>query len=334
MPLDTYFPTDIEIDTDTREHGTRGYNTNCRRWGVILAGGDGKRLLPLTCEIANDDRPKQFCAISGGETLLDQTRARVGRIIAPKETLFVLTETQETYYAGQMAGIPAESFAVQPYNRGTAPAILYSLMRIAKKDPKGIVAIFPSDHHIEHDEALAASIDKAFSSARSRPVLLGIVPDAAEPEYGWIEPDLRASRQHGFVFRVSRFWEKPSPSLALALMKRGCLWNSFIMAGRVEGFLNLFRRALPNLVRAFEAIRPALCTAGEKTAVSDLYAQIAPSDFSREVLCVRPNDLDVLLAKDLGWSDLGDPDRVLSVLERKAPQVEISESLTARAAVG
>lgn len=334
MPLDTYFPTDIEIDTDTKVHPTRGYNSHCRRWGVILAGGDGKRLLPFTREITSDERPKQFCAIGGAQTLLDQTRSRVSRMIDPKQTVIVLTETQEPFYRDQVAEIPAESLAIQPYNRGTAPAILLSLMRISKVDPKGVVAIFPSDHHFANNDALAASIDKAFSSARSRPMLLGIVPDTAEPEYGWIEPDLKAMRQNGFVFRVSRFWEKPSPSLALALMRRGCLWNSFIMMGRVEGFLNLFRRVLPSLVDAFDAIRPALGTGIETSALSDVYAQIPPSDFSREVLCTRPNDLDVLLGRDLGWSDLGEPNRVLSVLERKGPEVEIPPSLTARAAVG
>ena len=51
------------------------------RWGVILAGGDGKRLLPLTRSITGDDRPKQFCALTGRETLLDQTRRRVSRMI-------------------------------------------------------------------------------------------------------------------------------------------------------------------------------------------------------------------------------------------------------------
>lgn len=332
MPLETYFPTDIEVEPEVQI--TRGYNSHCRRWGVILAGGEGKRLLPLTRTIANDDRPKQFCPLGGNETLLDQTRDRVSRMIDPIQTVVVLTETQQPFYSDQIAGIPEESLAIQPYSRGTGPAILLSLMRIAKLDPKGVVAIFPSDHRIENNEALAASIEKAFSSARSRPVLLGVVPESPEVEYGWIEPDLRASRRNGFVFRVSRFWEKPSPSLALALMKRGCLWNSFIMAGRIEGFLNLFRRALPNLTQAFDSIKPALCTVLEKSALSELYANIAPCDFSREVLCTRPNDLDVLLSKDLGWSDLGEPDRVLSVIERKGPEVELPESLSARAAFG
>jgi len=74
-------------------------NSRSRRWGVILAGGDGTRLLPLTRKISGDDRPKQFCALTGGETLLDQTRQRVSGMIADWQTLFLLTQTHQRFYA-------------------------------------------------------------------------------------------------------------------------------------------------------------------------------------------------------------------------------------------
>src|SRR6266436_6080746 len=86
-----------------------------QRWGVILAGGDGKRLLPLTRRITGDDRPKQFCALTGGETLLDQTRRRVSAMIADRQTLFLLTQTHERFYANQLAGVAEERLLIQPY---------------------------------------------------------------------------------------------------------------------------------------------------------------------------------------------------------------------------
>src|SRR5512142_303943 len=79
-----------------------------RRWGVILAGGDGTRLLPLTRKISGDDRPKQFCALTGGETLLDQTLRRVSGMIPDRQTLFLLTQTHERFYSDQLAGVAAE----------------------------------------------------------------------------------------------------------------------------------------------------------------------------------------------------------------------------------
>ena len=219
------------------------------RWGVILAGGDGQRLLPLTRRITGDNRPKQFCAIMDGETLLARTRCRVGRIVEPRRTLLVVTKTHECFYSDQLAGAPSQSLLVKPCNRGTTPAILYSLFRLRGWDPNAVVGFFPSDHHFADDEALVAHVDSAFEAAESpsgsgRVVLLGIAPSNPEVEYGWIEPGLPLTKHaFGTVFEVSRFWEKPDRTMASALMKRGCLWNSFLMVGRVDAYLNLIRCA-------------------------------------------------------------------------------------------
>jgi len=288
------------------------------RWGVILAGGDGKRLLPLTRKITGDHRPKQFCAIVDGETLLDKTRRRVGRMIRPEQTLVAVTKTHERFYSSRVDG---ETLLIQPENKGTTPAIVYSLMRLQELDPKAVVGFFPSDHYYADDEAFIAHVESAFEAAESRlgpVVLLGVVPGGLEVGYGWIEPGAPLKAQaSGPVFCVRCFWEKPSLLLASALMARGCLWNSFVMVGRVDAFLNLIRRANPDLVEAFEAMRATLLTPMEAATLSDLYSRIPVSSFSDEVLSWRPWEFAVLRCENLGWSDLGETHRVLSVLERK-----------------
>ena len=105
-------------------------------------------------------------------------------------------------------------------------------------------------------------------------------------------------------------------------MERGCLWNSFVMVGRVQAFLNLLRHALPSLVEAFESIRSSFFTPSEPEALVDLYSDIGSTNFSQDVLSIQPNGLAVLRATGLGWSDLGEPGRVLSVRERKGVQTE------------
>lgn len=293
------------------------------RWGVILAGGDGKRLLPLTRKIAGDHRPKQFCAIIDGETLLENTRRRVGRIIRPEQTLVVVTKTHERFYSGQG---DAETLLIQPDNKGTTPAIVYSLMRLRELDPRAIVGFFPSDHHFADDEAFIAHVESAFEAAESRlgqVILLGVVPGGPEAGYGWIEPGAPLKAQtSAAVFCVRCFWEKPSRLLASVLMERGCLWNSFVMVGRVDAFLNLIRRANPDLVEPFEAIRPTILTPLEATTLADLYSRIPASSFSDEVLSWRPWEFAVLRCENLGWSDLGETHRVLSVLDRKSAKPE------------
>ena len=100
-------------------------------WGVILAGGDGVRLRSLTRRITGDERPKQFCPILGHETLLNQTRRRTALTVSPDRTLVVVTRAHERFYTPVLAGPLSSSLVVQPENRGTAPAILYALHRLA-----------------------------------------------------------------------------------------------------------------------------------------------------------------------------------------------------------
>jgi len=304
----------------------KGSDSRRHRWGVILAGGDGKRLLPLTRRIAGNDRPKQFCAIIGNETLLQQTQRRISGLVPRQRTLLVLTRKHEIFYADQIAGMPSSQSIIQPCNQGTAPAILYSVMRLHEMDPDGIVAFFPSDHYFSDDEAFTGHLDSAYVAAASRPemiVLLGITPETPEVEYGWMEPGIPLEIPvSNSVCRVSCFWEKPNAKLASDLKERGCLWNSFVMVGSVRAFMKLMRRTLPRLVEAFELIQPSFSTPSEITAMCDLYADICAANFSQEVLSVYPHDLAVLCGTGLGWSDLGEPSRVLSMLERKGVQPE------------
>src|SRR6266404_687886 len=97
------------------------------RWAVILAGGEGTRLRSLTRSIAGDERPKQFCVVCGKETLLQQTVRRVARVVRPSRTKVVLTRDHESFFDARTKE-SATSAIIQPANRGTTPAILYSLL--------------------------------------------------------------------------------------------------------------------------------------------------------------------------------------------------------------
>jgi mannose-1-phosphate guanylyltransferase len=196
-------------------------------------------------------------------------------------------------------------------------------MRLHERDPDGAVAFFPSDHHFEDDQAFTANIELAFTHAEAdheRVVLLGIVPEAPEESYGWIEPGAPLGHPvNGRVFEVRRFWEKPSRKIASRLVRRGCLWNSFVMVGHIRAFLCLIRQTLPSLLAGLRALGPAVLPGEDDEALLNLYSSIRAMNFSDEVLSVRPSALAVLRADELGWSDLGDPRRVLSVIDSKNP---------------
>lgn len=295
--------------------------SRCHRWAVVLAGGDGQRLQSLTRSVAGDDRPKQFCALVGGQTLLHQTLLRTGRLAPLRRTLLVLTKTHKRFYSQQLQGIPHSRLIIQPENRGTAPAILYTLVRLQHLDAQAVVAFFPSDHYVSDGAVFHDHMNIAFRAAEcysDSVVLLGATPGTPESGYGWIEPGaVVANRGSAPLRRITGFWEKPSPTMASALMDRGCLWNTFVMAGRVKAFLNVIRQALPRLFGAFQAIGPALFSGAERRAISELYSSTPSIGFCKEVLSRRPQDLVVLCGAGMGWTDLGEPSRLSSVLERK-----------------
>lgn len=305
----------------------RGNKTDTARWAVILAGGDGKRLLPLTSALSGDARPKQFCAVLGTQTLLQQTTRRIAPVISPARTKVVLTKHHQQFFDAPSA---ESGFIVQPTNRGTAPAILYSLLAINAEDATAQVALFPSDHYYADERAFTRSVEVAFRAAalrRDLVILLGVVPTGAETDYGWIQPgarllDIPASN----LFAVRRFEEKPRYEDARRLLASGGLWNSFVLIGTVETLIHLFANSLPDLYDSFEDLERSLGTSLEARTAAKTYHDIPSVDFSHSVLAPNPDSLSVLSMEDCGWTDMGTVPRVLEMranaLTRRVPQPE------------
>ncbi|MCU1337753.1 MAG: putative Nucleotidyl transferase [Bryobacterales bacterium] len=286
-----------------------------RRWGVILAGGDGIRLRKLTRLISGDDRPKQFCPLFGTETLLGETQKRAERSIFKEQILIPLTRSHRAFYL-QEPGIRPSHRIVQPANKGTAPPILHSLLSIEQTDEDAIVAILPCDHYYADEQAFTDALESAFEIAVERStsvVLLGASPRSPEVEYGWIELGPSVGGAGGVCFQVRRFCEKPSLHAARELLHRGSLWNTFVMVGHVRAFLEMVNAALAHVLDHFRTNQ--LWTGSEVHIQDSFYDRIPSVDFSREVLSVQTPRLVALQMRRTGWSDLGNPERVMAVLE-------------------
>jgi mannose-1-phosphate guanylyltransferase len=154
--------------------------------------------------------------------------------------------------------------------------------------------------------------------------LLGIQPKSPEVDYGWIGPGHPAALGWS-VFRdlrrVTRFHEKPPLVMAEELLRRGCLWNSFVLIGNKRKLLALIDRALPDLYRAFSAVAATLATSLEAQAVKFLYRGLRSADFSYSVLQKVFSSMVVVPVTGLEWSDLGTPERLLAVLRRSGVAV-------------
>ncbi|HET7340574.1 MAG TPA: sugar phosphate nucleotidyltransferase [Methylomirabilota bacterium] len=306
-------------------------------WALILAGGDGVRLRPLTRAITGDPRPKQFCPLLDGETLLDRTRRRADLLTRFDQQVVVVTQTHEPYYRALLGDLAPGRLVAQPDNRGTGPGLLYPLLRIGELAGDVPIAVFPSDHFIDDDVAFMSAVAVALAAVDSRPgmvVLLGIEADTPETEYGWIEADSRPlPTEAALAFPIRRFWEKPAPEVALSLLSRGCLWNSFVMVGRVSAFLDLIVAGMPEVVASFEPLRRALGTPREARLAERVYAGLPSVNFSERVLVPAASRLGVVRVKGVEWSDLGNVERVFATIQRTGWRPRWLDRVSLRAAV-
>ncbi|MGB8412422.1 MAG: sugar phosphate nucleotidyltransferase [Candidatus Binatus sp.] len=290
-------------------------------WAIVLAGGEGTRLADLSCRIAGEKTPKQFCRIMDDQSLIEQTRQRVELAIPKDRIFYALSRSHERYYIPLLFDVLLARLVVQPVNRGTAPAILYSLMRLGLVDPNAHVALFPCDHYVSDDRLFMRHIQVAFDVIDARPeliVVLGIAPSTPEPEYGWIEPASPFRCGEETLFHVRRFIEKPPVEQAHRMYEHGrFLWNSFVLVARLPNLLALMIRTLPELYDLFAQFSETLGTEFEREALEIIYRAIAPVDFCKSVLTTHASSqISVLPVSGLFWSDLGNPSRVLATLAR------------------
>ena len=284
---------------------------------IILAGGDGMRLLPLTRYIAGRAIPKQFCCVTSERTLLEETIHRVHQVVPLERIVVVVNRSHDGFYEPLLGDLSRSQIVLQPSNRGTAAAILYGLERLAKIAGDATVTIFPSDHFVGHDARFMTHVAFALDTIAEFPelaVILGMAPAWAETSYGWIEPAAPISASKPPVFRVRRFWEKPDLDLARTLWRQGCLWNSFVIAANQSVLRSMIAEHAPMLSAAFKVASASLASVGEEAAADALYAKLESVGFSEQILSRCPPNLAVQRVDDVKWSDLGEPDRVFDAL--------------------
>ena len=258
---------------------THTMSTHHNTWAVVLAAGEGTRLQSLTTDATGRPTPKQYCSLFGGSTLLHDALRR-GQGIAGRERLCaIVAEHHADWWRGALWALKSGNIIAQPSNRGTANGVLLSLLSILARDPLARVLFLPADHFVENEGRLAQAMSAAVGELESAPdelLLVGIEPDEADPELGYIVP----GEGVGGSRRVSRFVEKPSVAVATDLLGRGALWNSFIFGAVGTTLLGLFRERMPAIVDSMEtAIARAGRQAGAANALAELYPMLPEVDF-------------------------------------------------------
>jgi mannose-1-phosphate guanylyltransferase len=284
-------------------------------WVLILAGGEGSRLRQLTTRDGLSV-PKQYCSLTGGQTLLDDAIARSTCVVRPDRVCVIVAAQHRQWWQPLLQDFPSQNVIVQPRNRGTGIGLMYAASHISALDPNARMVALPADHYVRDEDALCGSLRAALVAVQQHPqhvVLLGAQPDHADGELGYVVPSLPGP--HG-LFQVQRFVEKPDQAAAEQLIRAGALWNTFILAATGRALLDLFVPRYAFAVLEMQAlVDRALSGTGNWAEMVSFYERLPSVDFSHDVLAARQYELQVLQVPVCGWRDLGTPRRVAETLK-------------------
>jgi len=292
---------------------------------VILAGGSGTRLWPLSSEA----KPKQFQTLSGRRSMFQQTLQRVadpGRFTAP---LIIGNAQHAQLLTDEIAasGITPAAMVYEPEGRNTAPAITLAAMVALALHLSDNILVMPSDHAIGNPGKLISAIDKARAAVRHGYfVTFGITPDGPETSYGYIRQgkplgdDAEAADHIADIYCVARFVEKPPRDKAEAMLAEGgYLWNSGMFLFPVKVLLEELSRLQPATLKACQ--RALSAARIEKRVVHpDANAFAATESISIDYALMEKTDRAAVVPTDPLWNDVGSWTSVWQLSDRDQSQ--------------
>lgn len=212
---------------------------------VLLAGGSGTRLWPLSRELY----PKQLLALTGDETMLQQTVRRLEQLAGVAQPIVVCTENHRFMVAEQLRAVGVHgTILIEPLGRDTAPAIAAAALEARSGGDDPLLLVLPADHLVEEVELFAAAVSSGeVVAAADYLVTFGIVPTRPETGYGYIQPGAELEPGGGAT-TVARFVEKPDAVKAAAYLADGYLWNSGIFLFKASRFLEELTAFEPGMV--------------------------------------------------------------------------------------
>jgi mannose-1-phosphate guanylyltransferase/mannose-6-phosphate isomerase len=278
---------------------------------VLLSGGSGTRLWPLSREAY----PKQFLPLAGDDTMVQATWKRVAPLatVAP---IVVANEEHRFLVAEQLrqVGAPVPAILLEPVGRNTAPAIAAAALQATAAGEDPLLLVLPSDHVVRDEDAFRTAVRAATAAAENGAlVTFGIVPDAPETGFGYIQADAGEGLR-----RVLRFVEKPDAVVAQAYLDEGgYYWNSGMFLFRASRYLEELRAFRPDILDAVAAAFASAGRDGDFVRLDKQAFAASPADSIDYAVMEKTADA-MVLPVDMGWSDLGSWSALWDVADRDA----------------
>jgi mannose-1-phosphate guanylyltransferase len=280
---------------DRKPPPDRAYRQNGRpMYAVILAGGGGTRLWPLSRQA----RPKPFLPLLGPESLFQATLGRISPLIKPEDVYVVAAHSHLPLAREQAPWLKPHQLLGEPVGRNTAAAIALAALAI-DRPADDVMVVLPADHVVEDGEAFRAGLAMAADAADPKTlVTLGITPTGPATGYGYIvatDADTTAAAR-----KVERFVEKPSRERAEELLRHpnGTWWNAGIFIWRRDRILHVLEHHAGQVFGPLRAGLADLATVYPRLpSISIDYAVMEPVAEEGKVKVVPV---------ECGWSDVGD----------------------------
>ncbi len=277
---------------------------------VILSGGSGKRLWPLS----RSSLPKQYLSLNSNSkySLIQETYLRLRGIQGLQSPLIICNEEQRFIVAEQMRAIDVEpkSILLEPFGRNTAPAITLAALIAIKENDDPLLLVLASDHKVEKDKEFRQAIDEGLIFAKDgRLVTFGIKPNSSDTGFGYIE-SLEELSSRNKSSTIKRFIEKPNQQLSKELIKdKRFSWNSGIFLFKASSIISELKKYQPKIVE--------ICEKSLEGSSRDLYFQRVKSDIFKacpnipiDIAVMEKTQLGTVISLDVGWNDLGSWERV------------------------
>lgn len=273
---------------------------------VVMAGGSGTRFWPLS----RRDRPKQFLALADRVPLLRATLDRLPPLCRQENTFVVCGPGHVAAVRRMLPRLPRANLVVEPCARNTAPCVGLAALHVRARQPRGVMAMLPSDHHISRPEGFRAALAAAAAVAEKGVIAtIGIRPSRPETGYGYLKVGPRlpgAGKARGALAprKVERFVEKPDLVTAARYLAEGTyLWNSGVFVFRADVVLDEIRRAMPVLGEQLEVIERALGTPAYARTLKRIFPD-CPS-ISIDYGVMEKSRRIAVIPAEFGWSDVG-----------------------------
>ena len=278
---------------------------------VIMAGGSGTRFWPRSRE----NRSKQFLAILGDQTLIQNTIKRCRDLVEVNNIFIVAKKSQKKLIETHLSSVPVENLIYEPDGKNTAPCIGLAALFVQKKDRDGIMVITPADHLIRKVVRFHKTIRYAVELAKIRSCLVtvGIYPTHPATGFGYIQIDSEVENKEDIKsYRIKTFAEKPNLETARRFLESGDFyWNSGIFIFKASVYLKMVEEFLPEVYDGLMEIKKSIGKSNYEEVLYRVYRQIRSISIDYGIMEKTKNVC--MVEGDFLWSDLGSWEQVFKL---------------------